>query len=139
MAAPAGRGSLLTLSAAVRILIWSEPVDMRKGIDGLSMLVLAAGEDMHAGHLFVFLDKRRHQLRVLTWPRGGFVLLTKRLDQGRFMPPVMEPGCSLLTRIGGPGEWRGHGVTDALLNAYGCAPQSSSFSSPESFFASSKQ
>jgi len=63
---------MLTLSAAVRILLWSEPVDMRKGIDGLSMLVRAAGEDMHSGHLFVFLGKRRHQLRVLTWQRGGF-------------------------------------------------------------------
>ena len=80
---------MLSLSAAVRILLWSEPVDMRKGIDGLSMLVRNAGEDVHSGHLYVFMGRRRHQLRVLTWQRGGFVLVTKRLDTGTFTPPAM--------------------------------------------------
>jgi transposase len=80
---------VLTLSAAVRILLWSEPVDMRKGINGLSMLVRSAGEDMFSGHLFVFAARRRQQVRILTWQRGGFVLLTKRMDRGRFTLPEL--------------------------------------------------
>jgi transposase len=81
---------MLTMPGAVRVLLWSQPVDMRKGIPGLSMLVRAAGEDMFSGHLFVFVGRRRHQVRVLTWQRGGFVLVTKRMDRGRFQLPDLR-------------------------------------------------
>lgn len=83
---------MISLSAAVRILLWREPVDGRRGLDGLSMLVRSAGEDPYSGHLFVFVSKRRHQVRVLTWQRGGLLLLTKRLDRGVFRLPSAEAG-----------------------------------------------
>jgi transposase len=41
----------------------------------LSMMVRGSGEDMYSGHLYVFVSRRRDQVRVLTWQRGGFVLL----------------------------------------------------------------
>ena len=40
----------------------------------------------------VQVSRRRDQVRVLTWQRGGFVLLCKRLARGRFGPPL-DPGC----------------------------------------------
>lgn len=59
-------------------------MDLRRGFDGLADLVRAAGEDVFSGHLYVFLSRRQNRVKVLTWQRGGFLLLYKRLDRGRF-------------------------------------------------------
>lgn len=81
----AGTGSdVIALPASVRILVWSEPVDLRRGFDGLAALVRSAGEDVFSGHLYVFLSRRKNRVKVLTWQRGGFLVIYKRLDRGRF-------------------------------------------------------
>lgn len=49
---------MIVLPTSVRIRLWSEPIDMRKGIDGLSMLARSSGEDVFSGHLFVFVSRR---------------------------------------------------------------------------------
>lgn len=79
---------MILLPGSVRILLWSKPVDMRRGMDGLSMIVRSVGEDIYAGHLYVFCSRRRQHVRILTWQRGGFVLLSKRLGRGRFQLPI---------------------------------------------------
>ncbi|RKH62301.1 transposase [Corallococcus llansteffanensis] len=65
---------------------------MRKSIDGLFVHVQhALVADPYSGHLFVFLGKRRDKVKVLAWDGGGFLLLYKRLEAGRFrMPEVAE-------------------------------------------------
>jgi transposase len=78
---------MIALPSSVRILLWSEPVDLRRGFDGLAALVRRAGEDVFSGHLYCFVSRRSTRIKILTWQRGGFVLLYKRLDQGRFGPP----------------------------------------------------
>ena len=78
------------LPASVRILVWSQSVDMRKGFNGLTVLVLNAEEDPYSGHLYVFLSRRGDQVRILTWQRGGFVLLCKRLSKGVFRLPLSD-------------------------------------------------
>jgi transposase len=75
---------VIALPASVRILVWSEPVDLRRGFDGLSALVRNAGEDVYSGHLYVFLSRRKNRVKALTWQRGGFLVVYKRLDRGRF-------------------------------------------------------
>lgn len=75
---------MLSLTSAVRIYLWTEPVDMRKGFDGLQALVRAAGMDVFSGHLFVFVSRRADRAKILTWERGGFVLWYKRLAKGTF-------------------------------------------------------
>ena len=79
---------MLTLPTSVRILLWNQPIDMRKGFNGLTVLVLNANEDPYSGHLYVFLSRRRDQVRILTWQRGGFLLLCRRLSKGTFRLPV---------------------------------------------------
>jgi transposase len=79
---------MLSLPSAVRILVWTQPIDMRKGFSALTTLVASVDEDPYSGHLYVFVSRRRDQLRILTWQRGGFVLLCKRLSQGVFPLPV---------------------------------------------------
>ena len=62
--------------------------DMRKAINGLSMLVEAQLElDPFSGHLFVFCNRRRNMIKVLYWDRNGFCLWHKRLEKHRFRWP----------------------------------------------------
>lgn len=78
---------MLNIPTATRIFLASEPVDIRKGFDALAGWVEENGMDVYSGHLFVFLSRRRTHVKVLTWSRGGFVLLHKRLERGRFQFP----------------------------------------------------
>jgi len=79
---------MLTLPSSVKIYLCAEPTDMRKGHDGLSALVQHRLElDVFSGHLFVFVSRRGDRVKVLFWDNGGFVLLYKRLERGRFRLP----------------------------------------------------
>lgn len=80
---------MLTLPPSVRIYVAAAPVDGRRGIDALAGTVLSTMSlDPLSGYLFCFLSKRRHQAKILFWDRTGFVLITKRLERGRFPLPA---------------------------------------------------
>jgi transposase len=65
---------------------------MRKSIDGLMAIVEhELQEDSYSGHLFVFVSRRCDRVKILTWDKGGFVLLYKRLERGQFKLPHMDP------------------------------------------------
>jgi len=75
---------MLQLSPQTRILVAVEPVDFRKGIDGLCQLCRAKLlHDPMSGAVFVFCNRRRHSIRILVYDGQGFWLCTKRLSQGR--------------------------------------------------------
>ncbi|RKI24083.1 transposase [Corallococcus sp. AB004] len=89
---------VFALPASVRVVLATEPVDMRKSIDGLMALVRTAwGEDVYSGHLFAFVSRRGDRIKVLTWSRGGFVLLYKRLETGRFRLPRVDAEAKAVT------------------------------------------
>ena len=76
---------MLTLPPSVKIFVATAPVDGRKSFDGLSSLVHATfGQDPLSGHLFVFLNRRRTQVRVLFFDRTGYCIVSKRLEAGTF-------------------------------------------------------
>jgi len=76
---------MFTLPSSVRIFVAAEPTDLRKSFDGLSATVEhTLGHDPLSGHLFVFFNKRRNQVRCLFWDRTGYCVLAKRLAKGRF-------------------------------------------------------
>lgn len=82
---------MLTLPGSVRILLATQPVDMRNSIDGLMGLVRTGwGEDVYSGHLFVFVSRKGDRVKILTFSRGGFVLYYKRLETGRFRLPAVD-------------------------------------------------
>ena len=84
-----------TLSGSVQVHLASEPIDGRKGVHGLMGLVESAWkEDPYSGHAFVFLGRRCDLVKCLLWNVGGFVLLQKRLEQGRFKIPTVAAGAT---------------------------------------------
>ena len=83
---------MITIPTSVKIFIGSAPIDMRKSIDGLMAIVEhELQEDAYSGHLFVFVSRRCDRVKILTWDKGGFVLLYKRLERGQFKLPHMDP------------------------------------------------
>jgi transposase len=93
---------MLSITSAVRIFLWTAPVDMRKGFDGLQALVRAAGMDVFSGHLFVFVSRRADRAKILSWERGGFVLWYKRLSKGTF--GVRRDGDAASVEVLDPGQ-----------------------------------
>lgn len=83
---------------SVRIFIRPGVTDMRKQINGLSVLVQ---EEMHCnpvnGHLYIFCNRNRRRLKILYWDRNGFCLWLKRLEENRFPWPMSEEECRELT------------------------------------------
>jgi len=89
---------MLTLPRSVRVYLASEPVDMRRGHDGLLAIVRDLwGMDAFSGHLFCFVGRRADRVKILVWDRGGFVLYYKRLEKGRFRLPRAEAGRRTVT------------------------------------------
>jgi transposase len=73
------------LSPQVRIFICHQTVDLRKSFDGLSGCVEnIIGASPLSGHLFVFFNRRRTQVRILFWDRTGYCIYSKRLELGCF-------------------------------------------------------
>lgn len=76
---------MLTLSGWTRIFLCREPVDFRKAHDGLLAVVRdELEENIFAGGIFVFLNKRRDRIKLLEWDRNGLWLHYKRLEKGTF-------------------------------------------------------
>lgn len=89
---------MLTLPPSVRIYVASEPVDMRRGHDGLAAIVRNQWKlDLFEGHLFVFVGRRHDRVKILFWDRGGFVLYYKRLERGRFRLPRVTGETQIIT------------------------------------------
>jgi transposase len=76
---------VIQVTPQMRILLAVEPVDFRKGIDGLARVCREAlASDPFSGALFVFRSRRGHALRILVYDGQGFWLCTKRLSASRF-------------------------------------------------------
>jgi|TARA_Y100001954_G_scaffold233303_1_gene286328 transposase len=72
----------------VTVYLHRQPVDFRKAINGLSLIVQ---ENMklnpYSEALFVFINKNRTKLKLLYWERNGFCLWQKRLEKNKFAWP----------------------------------------------------
>ena len=76
---------MIQLTPQMRLLLAVEPVDFRKGIDGLVLVCRQRlNTDPITGALFVFANRRRRALKILMYDGQGFWLCQKRLSQGRF-------------------------------------------------------
>jgi transposase len=79
---------VLLLPRAVRVYVATEPVNLRRSFEGLSNEVRSVLRyDPLCGHVFVFLNRRKTMVKLLVWTRGGFTIVHKRLERGRFVFP----------------------------------------------------
>src|SRR3970040_2081776 len=79
---------MLTRSSGILVYLAIGNTDMRKAINGLSILVESRFSlDPFSGHLFVFTNRRKNILKILYWDRNGFCLWQKRLEKHRFRWP----------------------------------------------------
>ena len=75
------------------------PIDFRKQIDGLVLLVAdTLQKDPTAGQLFVFRNKSADKIKILYWEDNGFWLLYKRYESSRFKFPAIHDGAMELTK-----------------------------------------
>jgi len=88
------------IPAHVRIFLCTEPIDFRRGFDGLALAARERlGEDPRAGGLFVFTNRRATGVKIVWLEPTGCCLLSKRLHQARVvLPTAAGPG----VRIDGP-------------------------------------
>ena len=77
---------MIQITANTRIILAVEPVDFRKGIDGLVALCRKKlHDDPYCGALFVFINRCKTAIRILAYDGQGWWLCQKRLSSGRFV------------------------------------------------------
>lgn len=91
-------------ASGVRVYLALGATDMRKSIDGLSILVSQHLQlDPFAGHLFGFCNRSRTIIKLLYWDRNGFCLWHKRLDARYSAGRPGRPRCWPSTQGSSPG------------------------------------
>jgi len=80
---------MLSVSPGVKIFLYAQAADLRRGYDGLASLVQEAmGGDPLSGSLFLFLNKRANRIKLFYWDRDGYAIWMKRLQSGSFELPT---------------------------------------------------
>lgn len=70
----------------LRVFIYQEPIDMRSGFEKLLHFVRDKMQNnINQGHLYLFFGKNRRRLKALFFDGTGLVLISKRIERGRFM------------------------------------------------------
>lgn len=87
---------MILLPSSVQVYVAVEPVSLHKSFEGLSNAVRSiVGRDPLSGHVFCFLNRRRTALKLLVWTRGGFTIVYKMLESGKFtFVADVKPGVS---------------------------------------------
>ena len=90
--------AMIPVPSGARVWLATGHTDMRKGFDGLALLVQETlKRDPHGGHLFVFRGRRGGLIKVLWHDGQGMCLFAKRLERGRFIWPSPADGTVTIT------------------------------------------
>jgi transposase len=83
---------MMPVASGTKVFLSCQPVDMRKGMDGLAAQVATVIRmDPYSGHLFVFRGKRAGYVKILHWDGTGLCLYAKRMEKGVFVwPPILD-------------------------------------------------
>ena len=91
---------MILFPSSVRIYVATAPTNLRRSFEGLSNQIrMTLGADPVSGHVFLFLNRRRNQMKFLVWTRGGFTIVQKRLERGRFTFPKRVTADALRVEI----------------------------------------
>ena len=87
------------IDSPAHIWIAVAPVDMRRGLDGLSAIVQRSlGHAPCAGSAFIFRNRAGNRLRLLLWDGNGVWLCQRRLHQGSFVWPKASEAVFSITQ-----------------------------------------
>lgn len=76
---------MLSIPGNARLFFCGQPINIRKSFEGLSAIVEQLfPNELLSGSFFIFLNRRRDQMKVLFWDQDGFVIWFKRLEKGTF-------------------------------------------------------
>ncbi|HVH95755.1 MAG TPA: IS66 family insertion sequence element accessory protein TnpB [Bacillus sp. (in: firmicutes)] len=82
---------MLHLSLSCKYYLYRASTDMRKGFDSLSGMVMQQMQmNALSGDVFIFINKKRNQIKLLLWEGDGFSLYYKRLEQGTYELPAID-------------------------------------------------
>jgi transposase len=82
----------------VRVLVATQPIDFRAGINRLVSLIAQSLEgDPYDGRLYVFRSKRNDRLKAIRFDGSGVLLATKWLEAGKFFWPPIQDGSMVLS------------------------------------------
>lgn len=80
---------MLHLSPACNYYLYSGHADMRKSFDGLCGIIQTQmALNALGGSVFIFMNRRRTQVKLLLWEGDGFSIYYKRLEKGTFELPA---------------------------------------------------
>lgn len=89
---------LETLFQDSQIYLACGPTDFRRSIDGLAAIVSSQFcLDPFSKSVFLFCNKKNNRLKALVWDDNGFILLYKRLEEGKFQWPKSSDQARLIT------------------------------------------
>ena len=82
---------MLNVPAPVRVFLYTAHTDMRKSFSGLHGLIVGSlKQDPLSGDWFVFVNRRRDRIKIMTWERDGFSIWYKQLQRGTFALPAHD-------------------------------------------------
>src|SRR5579872_5275963 len=82
---------MLKLRDEVKVFVYIEPIDARKSIDGLTVLVdTLFNDNPQSGNLYLFFNKVKDKVKILYWDNTGFVLYYKRMEKHKFIVPKLD-------------------------------------------------
>ncbi|MFL6799900.1 MAG: IS66 family insertion sequence element accessory protein TnpB [Xanthobacteraceae bacterium] len=109
---------MISLPAGTRVWLATGHTDMRRGFDGLALLVQETlKRNPHNGHLFVFRGRRGSLIKVLWHDGQGMCLFAKRLERGRFVWPSTVPRDDIDRTVTQPAVIEKAGECPAALEA----------------------
>jgi len=87
--------TMLALSDTCRYFLYHPAADMRKSFYTLASIVQQQMQgDPLSGDIFIFLSRRRNQIKLLRWEKDGFAIYMKRLEAGTYELPLQPDGNS---------------------------------------------
>jgi len=86
---------MIGLPPNTAIYLCAQPIDFRKGFDGLTGIITATlGQSVTDGSLFLFVNRRRNRIKAIWWETGGLTLWYRRLEQGTVELPTPDGNAS---------------------------------------------
>lgn len=90
---------MLSVPRQLRVFLARAPVDMRKSFHGLvSLTESVLKQDPLAGHLYVFINRRRDRMKLLYWGGSGFCIWYQQLERGNYQLPDLTRGSGVAWR-----------------------------------------